>query len=153
MKLPFTTGKNKSALEVFIINRDNEYDMGEYKFQSLVVYQLSLDYLDQVYEVLGILPDTERFNLCSQIARAATSITLNIAEGSPGQSNKEQVSFLGMAIRSYIVTVACLDLIERRDYIPPHKLNPVRKTGRRLFYKVTKFKNALRSQGSNPGRS
>ena len=127
--------------------------MGEYKFQSLVVYQLSLDYLDRVYEILKMLPDNERFNLCSQIARAATSITLNIAEGSTGQSNKEQARFLGMAVRSYIETVACLDLIERRDYIPPNKLGLVRKTGRTLFYKVTKFKNALRSQESNPGRS
>lgn len=126
--------------------------MGEYKFQSLVVYQLSLDYLDQVYEILEILPDNERFNLCSQIARASTSIALNIAEGSTRQSNKEQARFLGMAIRSYIETVACLDLIERRDYIPHNKLNLVRKTGRTLFYKVTKFKNALGSQESNPGR-
>jgi len=127
--------------------------MGEYKFQSLVVYQLSLGYLDQVYEILELLPNNERFNLCSQIVRAATSITLNIAEGSTGQSNKEQARFLGMAIRSYIETVACLDLIERRDYIPHNKLSIVRKTGRTLFYKVTKFKNTLRSQESNPSRS
>ena len=127
--------------------------MGEYKFQSLVAYQLSLGYLDQVYEILELLPDNERFNLCSQIARAATSITLNIAEGSTGQSNKEQARFLGMAIRSYIETVACLDLIERRDYIPAIKLSLVRKTGRTLFSKTTKFKNALRNQESNPRRS
>ena len=127
--------------------------MGEYKFQSLTVYQLSLDYLDLVYELVKRLPDNEKFNLCSQIVRAATSITLNIAEGSTGQSNKEQARFLGMAIRSYIETVACLDLIERRDYIPSIKLSLVRKTGRTLFSKVTKFKIALRSQESNPGRS
>jgi len=127
--------------------------MGEYKFQSLVVYQLSLDYFDQVYELIERLPDQERYNLSSQIARAATSITLNIAEGSTGQSNKDQARFLDLAIRSFIETVACLDLIERRDYILPSKLSLVRKTGRTLFYKVTKFKNALRSQESNPGRS
>lgn len=127
--------------------------MGEYKFQSLVVYQLSLEYIDQVYEILKLLPDHERFNLSSQIARVSTSISLNIAEGSTGQSNKEQVRFLGMAIRSYIETVACLDLIERRDYIPLGKLSPVRITGRKLFYKITKFKNALRRQDSNNGRS
>ena len=118
--------------------------MGEYKFQSLIVYQLSLDYLDQVYEILGILPENERFNLCSQISRAATSITLNIAEGSTGQSNKEQTRFLGFAIRSFIETIACLDLIERRGYIPVNDLSRVRKTGRTLFYKLTKFRKALK---------
>jgi len=100
--------------------------MGEYKFQSLVVYQLSLDYLDLVYEILEILPNNERFNLCSQIARAATSIALNIAEGSTGQSNKEQARFLGIAIRSYIETVACLDLIERRGYLPINDLSRIK---------------------------
>ena len=114
--------------------------MGEYKFQSLTVYQLSLDYLDLVER----LPDNERFNLCSQIARAATSITLNIAEGSTGQSNKEQTRFLGMAIRSYIETVACLDLIDRRGYIPLNDLSRVKRSGRTLFYKITKFKKALK---------
>jgi four helix bundle protein len=153
VKLCFTTGKNEPPLEELIKNTDNEYYMGEYKFQSLVVYQLSLDYLDQVYDILKILPDNEKFNLCSQLTRASTSIVLNIAEGSTGQSNNEQARFLGMAIRSYIETVACLDLIERRNYIPLEKLSPVRKTGRKLFYKLTKFKNALKKQDSSPGRS
>lgn len=118
--------------------------MGEYKFQSLLVYQLSLDYLDQVYDLLTKLPENEKYNLCSQFARAATSIALNIAEGSTGQSNREQARYLGMALRSYIETVACLDLIERRAYIPNNELSYVRKTGRTLFYKITKFRKALK---------
>ena len=118
--------------------------MGEYKFQSLLVYQLSLEYNDQVYDLIRTMPDHEKFNLCSQLSRAATSITLNIAEGSTGQSNKEQVRFLGMAIRSYIETVACLDLIERRGYIPVNEMSHVRKTERKLFYKITKFRKALK---------
>jgi four helix bundle protein len=62
--------------------------MGEYKFQSLLVYQLSLDYIDQVYELIQSMPEHEKFNLNSQLVRAATSVSLNIAEGSTGQSNK-----------------------------------------------------------------
>ena len=138
------TGKNTLPLEVFITKRDNKQYMGEYKFQSLVVYQLSLDYLDHVHDLLTKLPKDERYNLSSQFARAAISIALNIAEGSTGQSNKEQVRFLGMAVRSYIETVACLDLIERRGYIPVIEMSYVRKTGRTLFYKITKFRKALK---------
>ncbi|MCK5794330.1 MAG: four helix bundle protein [Anaerolineales bacterium] len=58
--------------------------MGEYKFQSLYVYQLALDYIDKIYEVVDNLPVGERCNLSSQLVRAATSIALNIAEGSTG---------------------------------------------------------------------
>lgn len=78
---------------------------------------MSLDYSDSIYELAEKLPESERFNLKSQITRAATSISLNIAEGSTGQSDPEQSRFLGMAIRSLIETVACQRLITRRKYV------------------------------------
>ena len=53
----------------------------------------------------------------SQITRAATSVALNIAEGSTGQTDLEQARFLGMAIRSLIETVACLRIIKRRSLL------------------------------------
>ncbi len=88
-----------------------------FKFEQLDVWQLSLDYSDLIYEAADKLPESERFNLKSQITRAATSISLNIAEGSTGQSDLEQNRFLGMAIRSLIETVACQRLISRRKYV------------------------------------
>jgi four helix bundle protein len=103
-----------------------------------------LDYIDQIYEVVKSLPDGERYNLSSQIIRASTSIALNIAEGSTGQSDKEQVRFLSLALRSYLETVACLDLIEKRKYLSPEGIVNVRKLGRNLFYKITRFQKALK---------
>jgi len=88
-----------------------------YKFETLEVWELSLEYVDMIYRIAAKLPDTERYNLYSQVIRAGTSISLNIAEGSTGQSDKEQGRFLAMAIRSLLETVACIKLIERRNYI------------------------------------
>ena len=88
-----------------------------FKFEQLDVWNMSLDYSDSIYELAERLPENERFNLKSQITRAATSISLNIAEGSTGQSDPEQSRFLGMAIRSLIETVACQRLISRRKYV------------------------------------
>jgi four helix bundle protein len=62
------------------------------------------------------LPTSENFNLKSQIKRAATSVALNIAEGSTGQTDPEQARFLGLALRSLIETVACQHLIRRRGF-------------------------------------
>ncbi len=42
--------------------------MGDYKFQSLYVYQLSLKYTDKIYEIVSALPNRERFNLSSQLS-------------------------------------------------------------------------------------
>ena len=109
--------------------------MGEYKFQSLSVYQIALDYVDQIYELVSSLPEKEKFNLSSQFTRAATSVALNIAEGSTGQSNKEQIRFLNLSLRSYLETVACLDICQRRKYFITEDLIEIRKTGKTLFYK------------------
>ena len=78
-----------------------------YKFEQLEVWKLALDYIDLIYKLAENLPRSEDFNLKSQITRAATSIALNIAEGSQGQSDAEQARFLGMSLRSLIETVAC----------------------------------------------
>jgi four helix bundle protein len=93
-----------------------------YKFEQLDVWKLALDYIDLVYRVVENLPRSEEYNLKSQTTRAATSIALNIAEGSQGQSNAEQARFLGMAIRSLIETVACQQIIRRRGYFQDEEL-------------------------------
>lgn len=87
-----------------------------FKFEKLEVWQMSLEYSDLIYEITEQLPNHERFNLASQVIRAATSISFNIAEGSTGQSDAEQNRFLGMTVRSLIETVACQRLIIRRKY-------------------------------------
>ena len=91
-----------------------------FKFEVLKVYQLALNYIDRVYDVTTRLQRSEAYNLSSQMNRAATSIALNIAEGSTGQSDPEQARFLSMAIRSLLETVACKHIIERRDYLKEH---------------------------------
>lgn len=117
----------------------------EYKFQKLDVYQLGLEFVDKVYSLTKQLPESERFNLRSQIERAATSIVLNVAEGSTGQTDMEQNRFLGMALRSYLETVACMDLIERRGYLKADEVSSCRELGHRLFVKLQAFRRALRS--------
>ncbi len=120
-----------------------------YKFQDLEIYKLALDYLDRVYEAVQFLPEIEKFNLQSQVIRAATSIGLNIAEGSTGQSNLEQSRFLGLALRSYLQTVACFDIIERRKYLSDDIPAEMREHGHKLFVKLQAFRKALRTSGLN----
>jgi four helix bundle protein len=42
-----------------------------------------------IYEIGNQLPRSEEYNLKSQMIRAATSVTLNIAEGSTGQTDAD----------------------------------------------------------------
>ena len=74
-----------------------------FKFEKLEVWQRALSYADLTYDIAARLPRDEEYNLKSQVVRAATSVALNIAEGSTGQTNAEQARFLGMAMRSLTV--------------------------------------------------
>jgi four helix bundle protein len=88
-----------------------------FKFENLEVWKLALDYLDDVYQIADGLPKEEVYNLRSQWVRAATSIALNIAEGSTGQTDSEQARFLGYAIRSLMECTACFRIAQRRQYL------------------------------------
>ncbi len=116
-----------------------------YKFEKLEVWQFALEYIELIYTIADKLPETEKFNLISQIRRAATSIALNIAEGSTSQSDGEQSRFLGYAVRSLIETVACQHLIQRHGYLESGILRDAYARSEILFAKLQAFRNSLKS--------
>jgi four helix bundle protein len=93
-----------------------------FKFEKLEVWQLALEYIDLIHDLANRLPRSEDYNLKSQIVRAATSVALNIAEGSTSQTDAEQARFLSMAIRSLLETVACQQIIKRRSLVSAAEL-------------------------------
>ena len=86
-----------------------------FKFEKLIAWQKALELSVQIHEITKKFPEKERYVLASQILRAADSISLNIAEGSTGQSNRQFSSFLGYSIRSGIEVIACLYLAQKRN--------------------------------------
>lgn len=88
-----------------------------FKFEKLKVWQKSVDFSADVYDLTRKFPKQEMFGLTSQMNRAADSISLNIAEGSTGQSNSEFNRFLGYSIRSGIEVVGCLYIARRKKFI------------------------------------
>ena len=117
-----------------------------YKFEKLEVWKLAMKVNALVYELTEVLPEKEKFNLNSQMRRASTSISLNIAEGSTGQSNAEQARFLSFAIRSYVEVIACLRILEERKYLIGHgKIKKeLEEVGTRLFAKLQVFRRSLK---------
>lgn len=117
-----------------------------YKFEKLEVWQLAMKFNAICYKIAEKLPDSEKYNLSSQLKRASTSIALNIAEGSTGQSNAEQSRFLSFAIRSHVEVVACIRLIQERNYIDSNTelMNRIQELGSELFAKLNAFKRAIK---------
>jgi len=96
-----------------------------FKFEKLLVWQKAVDLSAVVHDLTRTFPNEELFILTSQIKRAADSVSLNIAEGSTGQSNAEFNKFLGYALRSNIEVVSCLYLAKRRSIINQDNFNKI----------------------------
>ena len=88
----------------------------KFNFENLRVYQDALDFSKQVYKVCRRFPKDELFGLTSQLRRAASSIPLNIAEGS-GLTKTEFKNFLRRARGSVCECVTILHLALDNCYI------------------------------------
>lgn len=69
-------------------------------FKKLQIWQRGIDIVKSAYQLTKQLPSEERFNLLSQINRAAVSIPSNIAERSSRRSEKDYHRFLEIAMGS-----------------------------------------------------
>lgn len=82
-------------------------------YHQLDVWQRAMTYAVHIYEYTAQLPDSERYNLTTQLRRAATSVPLNIAEGSGCSSDAEFARFVGYAYRSLKEVLTGLELCQR----------------------------------------
>ena len=67
------------------------------KYENLIVWKKAMDVVEEVYKLVKVLPDDEKFGLSSQIKRCSVSIPSNIAEGAGRNSKKEFKNFLSYA--------------------------------------------------------
>ena len=88
-----------------------------FKFENLKVWEKAVDLTGDVSELVKSFPKDELYILTSRIKIACDSISLNIAEGSTGQTTPDFKRFLGYALRSAIEVVGCLYLAKRRNLI------------------------------------
>lgn len=69
-------------------------------FRELDVWKDSISLVKEVYNLVEILPISEKFGLKSQISRCVISIPANIAEGCAKDSQKDFVRFLQISLGS-----------------------------------------------------
>jgi four helix bundle protein len=81
-------------------------------FKDLDVWKAARELRKEIYKVAKTLPDVERFALASQLRRAATSVTANIAEGFGRYSYQENAQCCRQArgslceVRDHLTTCA-----------------------------------------------
>src|SRR5438105_3177245 len=85
-------------------------------FRDIVAWQRSMRLAEYVYRYTALLPDSERYGLCSQMRRAAVSIPSNIAEGYGRHRRIEFLRFLRMARGSLFELQTQLELCARLGF-------------------------------------
>jgi four helix bundle protein len=85
-------------------------------FENLIAYQKSLLFTQSIYRQTNNWPQKETYALTNQIRRSATSIPLNIAEGS-SRSRKDFNHFLDISRGSCFETIAILTIAKNLHYI------------------------------------
>jgi four helix bundle protein len=88
-----------------------------YNFEKLIVWQKAMDFCELIYKETKTFPKEELFGLTSQLRRAATSIVLNISEGTACASKREFRHFLNIALCSQYESVAITRLCDRLHFI------------------------------------
>ena len=73
-------------------------------------------FVHECYKMTKLLPQEEKFALCSQRRRAALSVHLNIADSCSRNSDTERKRFCEVARSSIIEIDAALDVVEDLAY-------------------------------------
>ncbi|WP_326493556.1 four helix bundle protein [Salinimicrobium sp. TH3] len=74
--------------------------MGRHNFKKLKIWNEGIALVGESYKLTRTLPDSERFNLISQLNRCAVSIPSNIAEGSSKSTDRHFKKFLENSLGS-----------------------------------------------------
>src|ERR1041385_8769211 len=86
-------------------------------FEDLDVYKAAREFRKAMYAVTRKLPAFEKFELASQIRRAAVSLTNNIAEGHGRYHYLDQIRFLLQARGSLEELIDDLNICEDEEYL------------------------------------
>jgi four helix bundle protein len=89
-----------------------------FNFEKLNVYKEAVAFSKEVYRITEGFPREEMFGLTSQMRRAATSVALNIAEGS-SLTKIEFKNFLRRARGSNYECVPIVEIALANEYITP----------------------------------
>lgn len=115
-------------------------------FEDLEVYQAAREFRKAMYAISKDLPDIERFGLCSQIRRAAVSLTNNIAEGHGRFHYLDQIRFMLQARGSNQELFDDINVCEDEAYLAPQHCKALKEQGTRVAQLLGGYIRYLRNQ-------
>jgi four helix bundle protein len=95
-------------------------------FENLKVWQEAIELAFEIYAATKYFPKEEQFGITSQLRRAATSVSANIAEGSSRKSKKDYAHFVDIAIGSLYEVDNFVILSHKLSYLSKKSFDALR---------------------------
>jgi len=116
--------------------------MYQFNFEKLEVWQMSRKMTNLIYDLTLKFPDDEKFNLTSQVKRAAVSVMNNLAEGAGRMGGADQARFYSYSYGSLMEVLNCSILANDRDFISEVELAHLRELIAVLSKKIINLRKA-----------
>src|SRR6266478_6230141 len=118
-------------------------------FEDLEVYKAAREFRRKMYGVTRRLPDFEKFELASQIRRAAVSLTNNIAEGHGRYHFADQVRFFLGSRGSLQELVDDLNVCVDEKYLDTDAVEALKTEAQRFLGFINGYLRYLRDRKAN----
>ncbi len=122
-------------------------------YRDLQVWQRGMDIVDAVLDLSELLPREERFELASQLRRAAVSVPSNIAEGRARSTTKEFIKHLSIACGSLAEVETLLAVAQRRRFMTEQQVKDILENCAILMRQLNALRNSLRRRLASPAPS
>jgi four helix bundle protein len=117
-------------------------------FEDLEAYKVAREFRKAMYGVTRKLPALEKFELASQIRRAAVSLTNNMAEGHGRYHYLDQIKFMLNARGSLEELIDDLNVCEDETYLAPEEIGALKQDGWPVLKLINGYLRYLRDRKS-----
>ena len=111
--------------------------------EELDVFKLSHEMTLAIYRATKVFPEEERYNLVSQMRRAAYSVPMNLAEGANRLNRKEFRQYVGVAKGSCAEVKYQLVLSKDLGYLNSNTFEELYGNYERISQMLTKLAKSL----------
>ena len=108
-------------------------------YKNLQIWKRSFDLAVKMYKITAKFPKSEQYNLTSQMRRASTSISANIAEGASKHTSKDFARFLNQAYGSLKEVESLLLLSKELKYILVKDFEPLSEEIQQIARMIYRF--------------
>jgi four helix bundle protein len=122
-------------------------------FEDLEVWRIAREFRGRIYAFSKRLPEDEKYNLVSQMRRAALSLTSNIVEGHGRFHYQENIQFLRQARGSLEELIDDLTLCADEQYLPEAELAEARQAASRVRILLNGYIRYLRERKAGDASS